>query len=79
MKTYSLQIFSSSNGERVFVHKNLCFVLALAEVVFLAGIWRTSESLACSLIAMFLMYLFLSSLTWMLLEGFQLYHMLIEV
>lgn len=54
-------------------------MLALAETVFLFGIWRTENKLECGIIAGALLYLFLSALTWMLLEGYQLYKMLVEV
>ncbi|CAJ0586985.1 unnamed protein product, partial [Mesorhabditis spiculigera] len=75
----AFQVFSQGGGDRVFIHKNLCLTLAAAELVFLLGIWQTERRLECSIIAGVLMYLFLTSLTWMLLEGFQLYHMLVEV
>lgn len=47
--------------------------------MFLAGIWRTEEKFECSVIAACLLYFFLSALMWMLLEGYQLYQMLVEV
>ncbi|CAJ0931740.1 unnamed protein product, partial [Mesorhabditis belari] len=75
----AFQCFSQGGGDRVFIHKNLCLSLVLAEMVFLFGIWQTDKRLECSIIAGVLMYLFLAALTWMLLEGFQLYHMLVEV
>ncbi|KAK6049667.1 7 transmembrane receptor, partial [Cooperia oncophora] len=72
-------IFVKGGGDRVFIHKNLCLSLGIAEVVFLAGIWRTEEKFECGMIAGCLLYFFLSALTWMLLEGYQLYQMLVEV
>ncbi|KHJ90911.1 hypothetical protein OESDEN_09233 [Oesophagostomum dentatum] len=72
-------IFVKGGGDRVFIHKNLCASLCIAELVFLAGIWRTEEKFECSVIAGSLLYFFLSALTWMLLEGYQLYQMLVEV
>ncbi|KAK6055091.1 Latrophilin/CL-1-like GPS domain protein, partial [Cooperia oncophora] len=71
-------IFVKGGGDRVFIHKNLCLSLGIAEVVFLAGIWRTEEKFECGMIAGCLLYFFLSALTWMLLEGYQLYQMLVE-
>ncbi|KJH45666.1 Latrophilin/CL-1-like GPS domain protein [Dictyocaulus viviparus] len=75
----SFLIFVKGGGDRIFIHKNLCASLGIAELVFLVGIWRTEEKLECSIIAGFLLYFFLSALTWMSLEGYQLYQMLVEV
>ncbi|CAD6198419.1 unnamed protein product [Caenorhabditis auriculariae] len=72
-------IFSQNGGDRVFIHENLCLMLAAAEVVFLVGIGRTDDPTQCGFIALGLLYLFLSALTWMLLEGFCIYRMLVEV
>ncbi|VDM57763.1 unnamed protein product [Angiostrongylus costaricensis] len=72
-------VFVKGGGDRVFIHKNLCVSLGVAELVFLLGIWRTEEKFECSVIAGCLLYFFLSALTWMLLEGYQLYQMLVEV
>ncbi|VDN53086.1 unnamed protein product [Dracunculus medinensis] len=51
----------------------------LAELIFLFGIDATRVRILCSFIAIALHYLFLSAFCWMLLEGYQLYLMLIQV
>lgn len=66
-------------SDRYIIHKNLCFSLLLAEVVFLSGIGATGDRIACGLVAGLLHYFFLCAFMWMLLEGFQLYVMLVEV
>ncbi|CAI2341611.1 unnamed protein product [Caenorhabditis sp. 36 PRJEB53466] len=76
---FAYLIFSRNGGDRVFIHQNLCLSLVLAEITFLAGITRTEDSLQCGMIAAALMYMFLSALTWMLLEGYHIHRMLTEV
>ncbi|VDN02908.1 unnamed protein product [Thelazia callipaeda] len=71
--------FGISGGDRIFIHQNLCFSLFMAETIFLAGIWQTSDPLRCSIIAGILHYFFLAAFSWMLLEGFELYYMLVKV
>ncbi|VDK53292.1 unnamed protein product [Gongylonema pulchrum] len=61
------------------IHCNLCLCLLLAELVFVLGINRTSILVCCRAIAAALHYLFLAAFCWMLLEGYQLYLMLIQV
>uniref|UniRef100_F1KS60 Latrophilin-1 n=1 Tax=Ascaris suum TaxID=6253 RepID=F1KS60_ASCSU len=68
-----------SGGDRICIHNNLCFCLLVAETVFLLGIWQTQNKLYCGIIAGVLHYFFLAAFTWMLLEGFELYYMLVEV
>ncbi|XP_045157871.2 adhesion G protein-coupled receptor L4-like isoform X2 [Mercenaria mercenaria] len=69
----------SAQGERNSIHKNLVFCLFIAEVLFLAGIERTDNKIACSIIAGFLHYFFLSSFTWMFVEGIHILFMLVQV
>uniref|UniRef100_A0A0K0CTC0 Latrophilin Cirl n=1 Tax=Angiostrongylus cantonensis TaxID=6313 RepID=A0A0K0CTC0_ANGCA len=38
-------VFVRGGGDRVFIHKNLCVSLGIAELVFLLGIWRTEEKI----------------------------------
>lgn len=76
---FKLPKHSLASHFRVFIHENLCLSLALAEITFLAGISRTEDSIQCGLIAGALMYLFLTALTWMLLEGYHIHRMLTEV
>lgn len=65
--------------DRNTIHMNLCATLMLGEILFLAGISQTQNQVTCAVIAGFLHYLFLSAFAWMLMEGLQLYVMLIEV
>ncbi|KAF1765670.1 hypothetical protein GCK72_005623 [Caenorhabditis remanei] len=76
---FAYLMFSRNGGDRVFIHENLCLTLAIAEITFLAGITRTEDSVQCGIIAAVLMYMFLTALTWMLLEGYHIHRMLTEV
>ncbi|XP_053395243.1 adhesion G protein-coupled receptor L4-like isoform X2 [Mercenaria mercenaria] len=69
----------SAQGERNCIHKNLAFCLFIAEILFLAGIERTDNKVACAIIAGFLHYFFLSSFTWMFVEGIHILFMLVQV
>uniref|UniRef100_A0A158R432 Latrophilin Cirl n=1 Tax=Syphacia muris TaxID=451379 RepID=A0A158R432_9BILA len=73
------QCFGRRGGDRTFIHKNLCLSLLVAEGTFLFGIWQTENKFYCSIIAALLHYSFLVALMWMLLEGVELYRMLVEV
>ncbi|MFH4973304.1 hypothetical protein AB6A40_000013 [Gnathostoma spinigerum] len=79
LSLFAFHCFGTSGGDRICIHKNLCFSLLIAESVFLLGIWRTEDQLSCSVIATILHYSFLCAFAWMLLEGFELYYMLVEV
>ncbi|XP_060590679.1 adhesion G protein-coupled receptor L2-like [Ruditapes philippinarum] len=69
----------SAQGERNSIHKNLAFCLFIAELLFISGIDRTDNMVACAIIAGFLHYFFLSSFTWMFVEGIQILFMLVQV
>lgn len=64
---------------RQMIHSNLCFCLLLAELIFLIGIDRIENKAICRTIAVALHYMFLAAFCWMLLEGYQLYTMLVQV
>ncbi|CAH0561842.1 unnamed protein product [Brassicogethes aeneus] len=66
-------------SDRNTIHWNLCLCLLIAEVIFLVGITQTQNRVLCGTIAGLLQYFFLCAFMWMLLEGFQLYVLLIEV
>lgn len=66
-------------SDRYTIHKNLCLSLLLAEIVFLSGINATADRIVCGLVAGLLHLFFLCAFMWLLLEGFQLYVMLVEV
>ncbi|VDK42153.1 unnamed protein product [Anisakis simplex] len=72
-------IASQSGTDRLIIHANLSLSLLCAECIFLFGIWQTQNKIQCGIIAALLHYLFLCAFSWMLLEGFELYYMLIEV
>ncbi|XP_077980917.1 adhesion G protein-coupled receptor L2-like isoform X2 [Glandiceps talaboti] len=66
-------------SDRNTIHKNLCFCLLVAEILFMAGIAETRRELMCTIFAAVLHYFFLAAFAWMSLEGIQLYVMLVEV
>lgn len=70
---------NGKQSDRALIHKNLCFCLLVAEIIFLAGIDKTYNRIFCGLIAGMLHYFFLAAFAWMFLEGFHLYAMLVEV
>uniref|UniRef100_A0A0R3RJM4 Latrophilin Cirl n=1 Tax=Elaeophora elaphi TaxID=1147741 RepID=A0A0R3RJM4_9BILA len=71
--------FRSLWNVRHMIHCNLCFCLLLAELIFVIGIDRTENKTICRAVAVILHYLFLAAFCWMLLEGYQLYLMLVQV
>ncbi|VDN29702.1 unnamed protein product [Cylicostephanus goldi] len=71
--------FRSLYNVRNTIHRNLCFSLLVAELVFVIGMDRTANRVGCSIVALLLHYFFLAAFCWMLLEGYQLYLMLIQV
>uniref|UniRef100_A0A1I7SCZ5 EGF-like domain-containing protein n=1 Tax=Bursaphelenchus xylophilus TaxID=6326 RepID=A0A1I7SCZ5_BURXY len=72
-------IFRSLYNSRTTIHRNLCLSLLMAEIFFLFGIEETEPAILCSGVAIALHYFFLCAFAWMLLEGYQLYLMLIKV
>nr|UCK81593.1 adhesion G protein-coupled receptor, Latrophilin [Arenicola marina] len=75
----TFQCFKNLQCDRNTIHKNLVLCLLLAELVFLAGLTQTQIPVLCALVAAALHYLFLAAFMWMLMEGIQLYVMLVEV
>ncbi|XP_059495902.1 adhesion G protein-coupled receptor E5-like isoform X1 [Stegostoma tigrinum] len=69
----------SIKSVRTTIHTHLCVSLFLAELLFLIGISRTEHKTVCAVIAGLLHYLFLACFSWMLLEGVQLYIMVVKV
>uniref|UniRef100_K7FGP9 Adhesion G protein-coupled receptor E1 n=1 Tax=Pelodiscus sinensis TaxID=13735 RepID=K7FGP9_PELSI len=61
------------NSHSTFLHLQLSLCLFLADLLFIAGIDKTYNQLACSITAGLLHYLFLASFPWMLLEAVSLY------
>ncbi|XP_069087812.1 adhesion G protein-coupled receptor E5 isoform X2 [Pleurodeles waltl] len=69
----------SLKGTRNTIHLHLCISLFLANAIFLAGITRVDNELACKIVAGLLHYFFLASFCWMCLEGVELYLMVVKV
>ncbi|XP_035258774.1 adhesion G protein-coupled receptor E1-like isoform X1 [Anguilla anguilla] len=69
----------SIQGTRNTIHLHLCVCLFVADLVFLAGISRTENKVGCGIVAGVLHYFFLAAFCWMLLEGVQLYRMVVLV
>uniref|UniRef100_A0AC34F4U0 Uncharacterized protein n=1 Tax=Panagrolaimus sp. ES5 TaxID=591445 RepID=A0AC34F4U0_9BILA len=72
-------LFRSLYTVRHAIHRNLCLCLLVANLLFVIGIDRAGNLSACRGVAIALHYFFLASFCWMLLEGYQLYMMLIQV
>ncbi|XP_032419337.1 CD97 antigen isoform X2 [Xiphophorus hellerii] len=69
----------SIQGTRTTIHLHLCICLFMADLVFLVGISRTRPEGGCKFVAAMLHFFFLGVMSWMLLEGVQLYRMVVLV
>nr|XP_061844409.1 adhesion G protein-coupled receptor E5-like [Nerophis lumbriciformis] len=69
----------SIHGTRTTIHLHLCICLFIADLIFLAGISQTKPEGGCRFIAAMLHFFFLGVFAWMLLEGVQLYRMVVLV
>ncbi|KAJ8271354.1 hypothetical protein COCON_G00102130 [Conger conger] len=76
---FTFCFFRGLQSDRNTIHKNLCISLFVAESLFLLGINRADQPIACAVFAALLHFFFLAAFTWMFLEGVQLYIMLVEV
>uniref|UniRef100_A0A1A8F317 Adhesion G protein-coupled receptor L3 n=1 Tax=Nothobranchius korthausae TaxID=1143690 RepID=A0A1A8F317_9TELE len=76
---FTFCFFRGLQNDRNTIHKNLCISLFIAESLFLVGINRGDQPIACAVFAALLHFFFLAAFTWMFLEGVQLYIMLVEV
>ena len=76
---YVFLTFRSATNDRSRINAHLCLCLFLAELTFLWGIGQTTFPALCSVIAALLHYIFLASFFWMLIAGFQIYVLLVEV
>ena len=61
------------------IHRHLCICLCLAEIVLLAGLDATQNKAVCGMVAGVLHFLFLAVFAWMLVEGIQIYFMVVKV
>ncbi|VDP20464.1 unnamed protein product [Soboliphyme baturini] len=71
--------FRSLRSARITIHRNLCLCLLFGELLFLAGINQTKSKVGCAMVAVLLQYTFTAAFMWMLIEGYQLYLMLVTV
>ncbi|XP_016100276.1 CD97 antigen-like [Sinocyclocheilus grahami] len=69
----------SIQGTRTSIHLHLSICLFIADLVFLCGISSTHNQVGCAIVAGLLHFFFLSAFCWMLLEGVQLYRMVVLV
>ncbi|XP_067440152.1 adhesion G protein-coupled receptor E5-like isoform X1 [Thunnus thynnus] len=69
----------SIQGTRTTIHLHLCVCLFVADRIFLAGISKTEPVGGCRFAAAMLHIFFLGVFMWMLLEGVQLYRMVVLV
>lgn len=76
---FTLQAFRSLKGERVTIHKNACVCLLLTEALLASGVGGHPQRVVCGVLAGFLHYFWLAAFFWALLEGFQLYTVLLDV
>ncbi|CAL4079198.1 unnamed protein product, partial [Meganyctiphanes norvegica] len=53
--------------------RHVCICVSLAELVFLLGVWRTSDLVLCGIIAGVLHYTLLAAFVWMFMEGVHVY------
>ncbi|XP_028300718.1 CD97 antigen isoform X2 [Gouania willdenowi] len=75
----TFKLCRSIQGTRTTIHLHLCICLFVADLVFLVGISQTKPVGGCRFVAGLLHYFFLAVFTWMLLEGVQLYRMVVLV
>ncbi|XP_016369511.1 adhesion G protein-coupled receptor E1-like [Sinocyclocheilus rhinocerous] len=75
----TFQFCRSIQGTRTSIHLHLSICLFIADLVFLCGISSTHNQVACAIVAGLLHFFFLSAFCWMLLEGVQLYRMVVLV
>ena len=71
--------FKGLRTDRTTIHRNLCLCLLLAELLLLIGLDATDNPGLCGTVAGFLHYLLLASFAWMLVEGIDVYLMLVKV
>ncbi|XP_054635927.1 putative adhesion G protein-coupled receptor E4P isoform X2 [Dunckerocampus dactyliophorus] len=69
----------SIQGTRTTIHLHLCICLFIADLIFVAGITQTKPEGGCRFIAAMLHIFFMGVFAWMLLEGVQLYRMVVLV
>nr|XP_021543434.1 cadherin EGF LAG seven-pass G-type receptor 1 [Neomonachus schauinslandi] len=61
------------------IHKNLIGALFFSQLVFVIGITQTGNPFLCTVIAILLHYVYMSTFAWTFVEGLHVYRMLTEV
>ncbi|XP_038649650.1 adhesion G protein-coupled receptor L4 [Scyliorhinus canicula] len=79
MCIFTFCFFGEIQSTRTTIHKNLCFSLFIAELLFLTGINMYGNKLVCSIVAGLLHYFFLAAFAWMCIEGIHLYLIVVGV
>ncbi|KAI5091261.1 adhesion G protein-coupled receptor E1-like, partial [Silurus meridionalis] len=69
----------SIQGTRTTIHLHLCVCLFIANIIFLFFISSTQNKVGCATIAALLHFFYLAAFCFMLLEGVQLYRMVVLV
>ncbi|XP_048236843.1 adhesion G protein-coupled receptor B1-like [Haliotis rufescens] len=77
--TFLMLIGVRRASRRLYILKNMVFMLLLAQTVFLAGIDKTHNEMLCKTVAVLLHYLFLACIMWMLMQGVELYFRVSDV
>ncbi|KAF6723919.1 CD97 antigen [Oryzias melastigma] len=79
LSIFTFKFCRSIQGTRTTIHLHLCICLFMADLFFLAGISQVKPEAGCRFVAAMLHFFFLAVFTWMLLEGVQLYRMVVLV
>uniref|UniRef100_A0A3P9MIH6 Adhesion G protein-coupled receptor E5b, duplicate 3 n=1 Tax=Oryzias latipes TaxID=8090 RepID=A0A3P9MIH6_ORYLA len=79
LSIFTFRFCRSIQGTRTTIHLHLCICLFMADLFFLAGISQVKPEAGCRFVAAMLHFFFLAVFTWMLLEGVQLYRMVVLV
>ncbi|KAI2598282.1 cadherin EGF LAG seven-pass G-type receptor 1, partial [Homo sapiens] len=61
------------------IHKHLAVALFLSQLVFVIGINQTENPFLCTVVAILLHYIYMSTFAWTLVESLHVYRMLTEV
>ncbi|XP_053532097.1 adhesion G protein-coupled receptor E5 isoform X1 [Ictalurus punctatus] len=69
----------SIQGTRTTIHLHLCVCLFIANIIFLFFISSTQNKAGCASVAALLHFFYLGAFSFMLLEGVQLYRMVVRV
>ncbi|XP_077983985.1 adhesion G protein-coupled receptor L3-like [Glandiceps talaboti] len=65
--------------DRIRIHENLAVSIALTQILFLVGIDRTENMYVCKVVAALLHYFLTALFLWMMIEGINMYVVLVKV